>query len=657
MSSAPGPTALPVARVALLVALAHLDRDFDYAVPAELAEAAQPGARVRVRFAGRLVDGYVLARVGASEHTGTLARLEKVVSAEPVLTAEVAALARVVADRYAGTRADVLRLAVPPRHARTEAAAAEPVAWPEPAAPDRGRWRAYQHADAFLDALGSGGRPRAAWQALPGEDWADRLAELAAVTVTGGRRAVLLVPDQRDLDVLHAALVARLGDAAVVDLAASLGPAARYRRWLRARRGQAAVVVGTRAAVFAPLADLGLVVVWDDGDDSHAEPRAPYPHAREVAVLRAHAAHAAVVLAGHARTAEVAALVEQGWAHDLVAPRDTVRAAAPRVSALAQTDTDLARDPGARAARLPAIAFAAARSALEVGAAVLVQVPRSGYLPSLACARCRTPARCRRCAGPLALPSGPGADGAAASPRCRWCGTTEPAYRCPACASRVLRAQVVGATRTAEELGRAFAGVRVRTSGGDAVLARAEPGELVVATPGAEPAVEGGYGAALLLDGWALLGREDLRAGEETLRRWMAAAALVRPAARGGQVVVVAEADLAPVQSLLRWDPVGAAAAELASRAEVGFPPAASLAAVEGSAAVVEAVAAAVGAELAVTVLGPVEVAEGRERTLLRAPRSDGWRLAAALAHAQAARTARKDTDPVRVQVDPHEVG
>ena len=48
---------------------------------------------------------------------------------------------------------------------------------------------------------------------------------------------------------------------------------------------------------------------------------------------------------------------------------------------------------------------------------------------------------------------------------------------------------------------------------------------VVVATPGAEPPAAGGYGAALLLDGWALLGRQDLRAAEDTLRRWMAAAA------------------------------------------------------------------------------------------------------------------------------------
>jgi primosomal protein N' (replication factor Y) (superfamily II helicase) len=221
---------------------------------------------------------------------------------------------------------------------------------------------------------------------------------------------------------------------------------------------------------------------------------------------------------------------------------------------------------------------------------------------------------------------------------------------------------VVGAGRTAEELGRAFPGTTVRTSGGGAaVLAHVgERPELVVATPGAEPRAEGGYGAALLLDGWALLSRPDLRVSEETLRRWAAAAALVVPHDRGGRVVVVAEAGLQVVQALVRWDPVGHAAAELAARAEVGFPPAVRMAAVEG----VPVAVAEVLAELpeTVEVLGPVELEpepgkEVRERALLRVPRADGKVLASALHAAQAARSARKAADPVRVRLDPVEIG
>ena len=470
----------------------------------------------------------------------------------------------------------------------------------------------------------------------------------------------------------------------MVALTAELGPAERYRRWLAVLRGRAPVVVGTRSAAFAPVPRLGLLAVWDDGDDLHAEPRAPYPHVRDVLLLRAHEAGAALLVAGFGRTAEAQLLVESGWAREVLADRAAVRAAMPRVTALGETDGQLARDPDTRAARLPGVAFEAARAALAAGRPVLVQVPRSGYLPWLACANCRETARCRHCAGPLRLTGGP-EPGAAGLPHCRWCGRAEGAFRCAACGGRRLRAGVVGAGRTAEELGRAFPGSGVRRSGGGSpVLATvaARP-ELVVATPGAEPTADGGYGAALLLDGWAPLGRPDLRVAEETLRRWLAAAALVVPHTDGGRVVVMADSAEPAVQALVRWDPAGHAAAELAGRTEVGFPPAVRMAAVEGSAAAVAEVLDALGVgALGVGALGVAcagrgcagRAGSGRAgagRGRARASRPPIYasapccgcpgptvaRWPAALHAAQAARTARKVPDPVRIRLDPVEIG
>ncbi|UOT07400.1 primosomal protein N' [Rhodococcus opacus] len=661
----------PVARVLPLLPLAHLDREFDYLVPKDLDEQAQPGVRVRIRFAGRLVDGFVVSRNATSDHQGRFGWLERVISPERVLTEEITRVVDLVAGRYAGTRADVLRLAIPPRHARAESeAASEPSEVPDIAI-ETGAWDRYVHGGAFLTALSAERAPRAVWQALPGEDWPARLAELTGLVAATGASTVVVVPDQRDLDRVVAAVEKLLGKDAVVGLAAGLGPALRYRRWLAALRGTAKVVVGTRSSVFAPTPRTGLIVVWDDGDDNHSEPRAPYPHAREVALLRAYASGCAVVLAGHARTAEAQALVDSGWAHDLVASRDSVRAAAPKITALADSDHALARDPGARAARLPAIAFAAAREALGAGRGVLVQVPRRGYVPSLACGKCRAPARCRRCNGPLALPSAAGPDGAG-TPACRWCGVADAAHRCHACGAKALRAVVVGAGRTAEELGRAFPGVAVRMSGGTDVVDEVKEGPtLVVSTVGAEPVMPGGYGAALLLDGWALLGRPDLRAAEETLRRWMTASSLVRPFAEGGQVVVVADSGIPTVQALVRWDPVGHARAQYEERAEVGFPPAIHLAAIDGSAKAIADLLELADLPANAELLGPVELPAGErlpftgdapepadvERMLIRVPRGEGKPLAKALGEAQSVRSARKDSQPARVQIDPIRIG
>jgi primosomal protein N' (replication factor Y) (superfamily II helicase) len=657
----------PIARVLPMLSVPHLDREFDYLVSAEQSDDAQPGVRVRVRFHGRLVDGFLLERRNDTDHAGKLGWLDRVVSAEPVLTPEIRRLVDAVAARYAGTRPDVLRLAVPARHARVER---EATAIPKPPAPlnpapvDPSSWEAYGRGGQFLAALAESRAARAVWQALPGEPWSDRFAEAAAQTIRTGRAVLAIVPDQRDVETLWQAATTRIDQDGVVALSAGLGPAARYRRWLAALHGSARLVIGTRSAVFAPLGDLGLVMVWADADDTLAEPRAPYPHAREVAMLRAHQARCAALIGGYARTAEAHALVRSGWAHDIVAARPVVRARTPRVIALDDSGYADERDPAARTARIPSVALRAARSSLEAGAPVLVQVPRRGYIPSLACGRCRTIARCRHCTGPLSVQErGPGAV-------CRWCGRAEPALRCARCGSDAVRAVVIGARRTAEELGRAFAGMPVITSAGDAIVAEvaARPA-LVVATPGAEPRAAAGYGAALLLDTWALLGRQDLRAAEDALWRWMSASALVRARGEGGVVMVVAESSIPTVQSLIRWDPVGHAEAELTARTEVGLPPSVHMAALDGTAGAVAALLDEAGLPDGAELLGPVDLPPGVRRPagtpagvpvtrmLVRVAREQGLALAASLRRGVGVLSARQTHEPARVQIDPLHIG
>ncbi len=673
---------LPVAKVAVEISLPNLDRPFEYLVPDTMSDVAVPGCRVRVRFAGRLTGGYLLERTAESEHQGKLGYLERVVSPEPVLTPEIAGLARAVADRYGGTLADVLRLAIPPRHAAVEsgrdprpralavpggsngqdgpdselpdamrpvqeadrATSAPPGKWADG---DRQPWDSYLAGPSFLAALAAGRSPRAVWAALPGPAWPDEIALAVAAVTVSGRGAVIVVPDVRDLERVDAALHRRLGPGRYAVLSAGLGPAERYRRWLSAARGEVAVVAGTRSALFAPVANLGLVVLWDEGDDLHAEPRAPYPHAREVLAMRAHRSRAAALIGGFARTAEAALLLAGGWARPLAAERAVVRQAAPAVVP-AGDDPELARDEAARSARLPSLALRTARDALTSGP-VLFQVPRHGYLAAVACEHCRAQARCR-CGGPAELP------GPAAALRCGWCGA-DLRRSCARCGHEGLRALVTGSSRTAEELTRAFPSVPVLTSDGTAVLASvtANPA-IVVATPGAEPVAQTGYSAAVLLDGWALLGRASLRAAEEALRRWMNAAALVRPAAAGGTVIVVADQSQPAVQALVRWDPATFADRELAARAELRFPPAARMAALTGTQDTVQALLAVTALPADAEVLGPVPGGEQDPeliRYLVRVPRSEGAELAGALHAGQATRTARKEPGQLRVQLDP----
>lgn len=624
--------------------LANLDRPFDYVVPDELSEAAVVGARVRVRFAGRLRDGFIIELLDESERAGLLP-LHAVLSPEPVLTPEVASLVRAVADHYASSFSDVVRLAVPPRHATTEKATPPDYPEPTPAAAGPSPLAGYPDGEGYLAALAAGGSPRAAWTAAPrldGDgDWAAGLLAAAAAALSSGRGAVVVVPDAHDLARLEARAVDRFGRGSFVTLTADLGPAARYRAFLAVARGQVRLVLGTRAAVFAPVADLGLVALWDDGDDSFAEPRAPYLHTREVAAMRAHQAGCGLLLAARSRTAEVQRLVTTGWLRAIELPPHRARAECAAVRVTADDDT-----------RLPHQVFTTIRAALPAGP-VLVVVPRAGYQPVVVCGGCRELVRCPNCSQPM-LNSRSGLT-------CRWCGTPTRPWRCAVCGDRRVRTPIAGVVRTAEEFGKAFPGARVLQSTGEHRITEVdERSAIVLATPGAEPEARFGYAAAVLLDTWASLRRPELRAAEEALRRWLAVTALVRSGEDGGTVLVVGDAADRQIQALLRLDPVGYAERELADRAAAGFPPAVKLVTLEGEAGVLRDALAVLPLPEGVELRGPFELPAGMDapaRATLRCALPVAAELLPALRVMLSQRAAAKTEGALRVRVDPQVVG
>lgn len=672
---------LPVARVLIESSLPHLDRPFDYSVPAAFDDAAQPGVRVKVKFNGQELSGYILDRIAESDAGHTLVPLHKVVSPVRVLTPELTDLAGMVAARYAGTISDVLRVAIPQRVARLEkelaaegtlpaspavsGAGAEPVpATDRDQAP--GNWSQYVSGAAFLQHLRAGESPRAVLSALQGfgpAGWPALIAEAVAGVRASGRGAVVVVPDYRDLDRVEEALAVLLPREDIARLTADDGPTPRYRNYLRVLTGSAGVAVGTRSAAYAPVHNLGLVVCWDDGDDLHIEQRSPYAHTRDVLLLRAEQERAACLLAAHTRSTELERLVDSGWARPVEADRQEVRRTVPRVVNTADS-FEQERDPLARIARLPGAAWRAAKEGLERGP-VLIQVARSGYAPSLVCDSCREPARCPACSGPLAVA---GAAGSSAVPQCRWCSASAPDWRCSHCTSPRLRRSATGVMRTAEELGRAFPGKPVVTSSGDHVKATVpDTKSLVVATIGAEPVAAGGYAAALLLDGDSLLRRENLRAGEDAVRRWFNAAALVKPAREGGLVVITAD-DTAGVGALLRWDAGGYARRELALRQELQLPPAVRIASVTGGRTAVVHFTEAIDQQLArqgiqLRTAGPAPLvltdarAPRRDagedvRTLLFIPYAQAAEATRVMRAVKAAAAARRSDDPVQLRLD-----
>lgn len=627
--------ATTVARVVLDSPLPQLDHLFDYSVPDELSGQALPGVRVRVplRSAGRVADGYVveLAEPDAA-FSGTLSPIEAVVSPVPVLTDSVWRLARRLADRSAGTASDILRLAVPPRMVRVEKAwlaqAADPAPAPRDDAGEPAAFPVRGYAAGALEAAVAAGerlalRPIRRLSRLPDGtwvgEWAITLAAIATATWRRGASAIVAVPDHRDLEQLAAALTAIAPEDAVVRADASQSNPDRYKGFLAALSGPR-IVIGNRSVVYAPAAELGLVVVWEDSDPLLAEPLSPYVHARDAALVRQELEGCALVLSGLVRSVEAQRLVELGWLRD-VGPE---RAYSPKV---VLTANQSATEPAARAARIPSSAWRAAREALsgESGrprGPVLVQVARPGYLPVLSCAHCGQAARCAKCSGPL------GVRRAGATPSCGWCGALATEWSCTRCEHTKLRMVTPGSGRTAEELGRAFPGTRVILADGDhPVLRVGSAPALVVATRGAEPIADGGYQAVLLLDGERMLARETLHVAEDCLRWWTSASVLAAPGAP--TLLVGVSGDLARDFATDRL--VDFAREELTDRRQLRFPPAVRLASVTGAESAVSGVLDAVDPGLLIDVLGPAEVDEKTVRAILRFEYARGAEVAAAV--------------------------
>lgn len=640
----------PVAQVIVDVNAAPLDHPFDFAVPRSLESTALPGCRVRVRFSGRLVDGFILARGPQSDHAGRLTPISRVLG-PPVLTDEVAALSRKVADRYAGTQNEILRDAVPSRHAGSEKAflddtgslASAQVSVLE-SGPFVAQWQNYTGGLEALAKLQSGVQVRLGLTAAIADDAPELIGDLVAAA---GGKCVVVVPDGAEVARFGASFEARFGSC-VARLTGDQAPRERYRSFLRLRVGEASVVVGTRNSVFAPVSDLRLVVVWDDLDDSLVETRAPGWHAREVAALRSLGSTASLAIAGYTQSVETAKLIEQGWLHAIEPDRQN-RHRGPRVYTAA---TARVGDPAA-ASRLPRFAWEVIAKGLTQGP-VLVQVGRRGYLPSLSCANCRDLAECSECSGPLSQ----GARDGVLS--CQWCATSYPDFSCQNCGSRSWRAVRVGSGRSAEELEAAFPGTRVLVSDSISGVLATVPNEplIVVSTVGAEPLAESRFAAAVFLDGDSQLAGSHLRSGEQLVRRWFNAAAAVRSAGDGGVVAITADPGHRAVQAIVRSDAAGWAQRELAERRETQLPPVTRSVAVAGPMARVREFVEACAPLQHWRVLGPAPhagagVPPDSYRCVILVPTSDGSALAAKV---KAALVAGADGTPgnrVSVRMDP----
>lgn len=625
--------------VRLDVPAAHLDQEYDYAIPEKLAAKAVIGAPITAQFGARTTSGFIVDITETTSHGGRLRPLRSVVTTLPVLTAETYRAAKEVASYYAGSVMDVLRLAIPPRHATAEKKVLQNAATPgeisEIATPDFAHSRELDGASDALGAIVGGQSPRIVWQALPGmvgsaPRWMLQLRDLIAAAITSHRRAIVVLPAQRDVQ-------------RVIDLCEAIGlralaagsanqPASRWRAFTLSLLGHVDVVVGTRSAVWAPQPDLGVTIVVDDADPLLREQHAPRPEAWRIAAARTGAS----VYLSLARSPRAQLLVERGEAISVTPTRAQLKTCGARVI--------VGDDDAPISTRLPTRVFQVAREALARGP-VLFVVPRAGYVKYLRCSGCGEQLRCPTCAGPLHASGG-------GQLQCGWGGHLVSAWQCPSCKATSWRASAIGSERTAEELGRAFHGVPVRVSGrrtGIIGQVDAKPA-IVVATPGAEPIASGGYAAGVVLDGAVLSSRTELEATDRITTQLARAWALIRADAT---FVLSGHLDEAVAQALIRADFPNFAARTLNERAELHLPPVATMAALVSARASLGEVATRLQNEIAdVEILGPLAVDEQTDRLYARVPPASSAKLREAIA-VEVRRRSLAGHSPLHATIDP----
>ncbi len=565
-----------MARAVVDSPLPHLDRPFDYAIGEPLESVVRVGSRVRVPFAGRLSSAVVVELTdAASPHALKFIKSAGVV---PSFTQQALDLASSIARRYGGSLWDVLRLMAPAR-----VASVEKLDW-------KGMTAAELDPAVLADAVDPAGRhelptaqgSRSAWVAPPAPSAAAPVEELVAwalAAIADGGSAIVIVPDARAAQAVagHAVAAgmrrwtARSGGHFVV-LDADDGPSVRFGSYLAAMHGLARLVIGTRSSAWQPVPDLKAIAIWDEGSTTFSEPRAPYPHARTVAAMRAQDTGASFLVSGYALSPDAVALVEHGFARRVgeVAGRDAL----PRVEIIGPERRE--REGGQGKHWMPASVWSPLLAAAQNGVAGIL-VPQSGYASGLRCARCSAWAECAECGGDLQRSS------VEVPPRCRECALEAAHWHCPDCQGYRLTPAGLGVERLAAQVAKMAPGIplAVSSSGTGIVADGAVTSGMVVATPAALPAVGDGYGHLAIIGARINVG-EGLGSEYATVRRWMNAAALVAPRSAGGAVSVVGELPEAVRQALVTWDGWETGAQDLAQRQQLGLPPHRRAARLEG---------------------------------------------------------------------------
>ena len=458
-TAAPETALRPFAQVAVEARVGSQTGLFDYAIPEALTGLIEVGHRVRVPFGKRIVTGFVYA-LDQGPSVLELKPIEALLDAEPLLPSPLVELAGFVAAHYLVPLDEVIRAIVPPRVRavvkrvvkrrrqsrilRQAATVSVPGAIVLEPAQEAARERiaialARQESEVFLlHGVTASGKTEV------------YLALLAQV-LAGGGQGLVLVPEIALTPQAVGRFAARFPGRLAV-LHSGLTEAERAAEWWRIRRGEADIVIGPRAAVFAPLARLRLIVIDEEESSAFKQDRIPRYHAPTVARWLAQRSQAVLVLGSATPSVATYAAALAGSEHLLELPYRAQGRPLPPVTIIDMRAEIAAQQFSPLSRELQA----ALGCSLERREQSILFLNRRGLATFVLCRDCGQARECPHCSVALVYHASLG------RLQCHYCGSTEPLpRRCPACGSRYIKSFGVGTERIEQEMRTLFPGARV----------------------------------------------------------------------------------------------------------------------------------------------------------------------------------------------------
>ena len=529
----------PVAQVCVDTGVFHLPDSYDYLVPEEITDLVQPGVFVKVPFGKIEVMGYVQSRLPSALEVKSLKALTKIISPIPLLTEELIEIINLTCERYACKPWDVIRSAIPARIASAESGFLN-ISIPQ-----------------FTEVI-----PKLEHTVSVTKNLVDLPKAINQLLgkLKPTEQLLVVVPDERDIKQL---LTFEL-DAIPVLLTSDLSKSDRYENYLKARFLQSKLIIGTRSAIFTPLAPNSKILIFNDGDESMYERRFPSWNVRDIAMLRS--GEFSLHFIGTSPSLEVIRLAELGWLK------------------LKKVEKNLSRSkPIFHFSNSNVSDIGLIKTGLKKGS-VLVVMSETGYINAIACQKCRNQARCE-CGGKMFLPS------QSAPLTCAICEKITHEFNCSWCDGKTIRSISKGSSRFADEIAKAVPGYRVLLSKGgsrvDDISALTE-NVLVIASYGCEPL--GTFNTVILKSLENLSNRVDLRSLENVRRLIFENRGRVADEA-GSVIYLDLSSENLLSQGLLKNDSYANSLIEMNERKNLNLPPFCRMAILQGESSAIRQLA------------------------------------------------------------------